>query len=641
MEPPTPSAPPRRSCFRAFLPFLVTSLLGGVILCWDYHRRHWPETLLRVRVTLDGTDPAGGWTFTLDDRDHDLRRPLPLGSRRFRFGAADAEPVTLDRFVGYGPLDLGTVTLKRSVGSLTVAPQPRPDRIDLTGPHGQFRSETGVFAPIAAGDYTATLHYGGLTHTLNLHAFGPDQRLEPVVPIGVATLAAEPNDGRFTLRRPATGQEWTGTFPGGPLWLPAGDYELLAERGDYRLRRAELIRANTTNRITVAWVYGTLRLVSEPAGARVTVDGVPWGVTPLVRTNVPPGRYRVQFTRDDHDPEILDVEAVARELRQVSVPLVNTRHRQALADARADLAAERYGSAVRNLNEALRALPGETNALALLPTAKAGAAVQAAADAANRRDFPAALRLLDEAEREQPGFVPAQAVRKQVTERQAAAAAEDRAAQIKRAVAEVEEAVRNGRLAEADTLLATAKTLGAAEADLERLGSELKTARSRAEAAAAEQALRARRQSAGTAFRESAAKGRHAALFPVTELGTTQDLAAVEDALKRMLADPKCLWKQVNVGRPDATTRYVLLGSRGLAVDEAVLQFVEVRPGETQVRWQLRLFEPYEGNFGVPLSPQTFLNRPDYAREKVAEANARFRADLERQLGQPLTALTP
>jgi hypothetical protein len=85
----------------------------------------------------------------------------------------------------------------------------------------------------------------------------------------------------------------------------------------------------------------------------------------------------------------------------------------------------------------------------------------------------------------------------------------------------------------------------------------------------------------------------------------------------------------------------VLLGSRGLAADEAVLQFVEVRPGETQVRWQLRLFEAYEGNIGVPLSPQTFVNRPDYAREKVAEANARFRADLERQLGQPLTLLPP
>jgi hypothetical protein len=323
------------------------------------------------------------------------------------------------------------------------------------------------------------------------------------------------------------------------------------------------------------------------------------------------------------------------------VPLVNTRHRQALAEAKADLAAERYASAVRNLTAALRALPGETNALALLPTAKAGAAVQSAADAANRRDFTAALRLLDEAEREQPGFVLAQQVRKQVTERQAAAAAEDRAAQIKRAVAEVEEAVRNGRLTEADTLLATAKTLGAAETDLTRLTENLKTARSRAEAAAAEQALRQRRQSAGTAFRESAAKGRHAALFPVTELGTTQDLAAVEAALARVLADPKGRWKQVNLGRPDATTRYVLLASRGLAVDEAVLQFVEVRPGETQVRWQLRLFEAYEGNIGVPLSPQTFVNRPDYAREKVAEANARFRADLERQLGQPLTLLPP
>ena len=43
-----------------------------------------------------------------------------------------------------------------------------------------------------------------------------------------------------------------------------------------------------------------LRITSDPAGARVTVDGVGWGATPVVVRHLPPGAKRVRVTKDGY-----------------------------------------------------------------------------------------------------------------------------------------------------------------------------------------------------------------------------------------------------------------------------------------------------------------------------------------------------
>jgi hypothetical protein len=43
-----------------------------------------------------------------------------------------------------------------------------------------------------------------------------------------------------------------------------------------------------------------LRVSSDPAGARVTVDGVGWGATPLVIRHLPPGAKRIRLTKDGY-----------------------------------------------------------------------------------------------------------------------------------------------------------------------------------------------------------------------------------------------------------------------------------------------------------------------------------------------------
>jgi hypothetical protein len=46
--------------------------------------------------------------------------------------------------------------------------------------------------------------------------------------------------------------------------------------------------------------YPELRVITEPAGARVTVDGVGWGQAPLTIRALPPGARLVRVTLDGY-----------------------------------------------------------------------------------------------------------------------------------------------------------------------------------------------------------------------------------------------------------------------------------------------------------------------------------------------------
>lgn len=56
---------------------------------------------------------------------------------------------------------------------------------------------------------------------------------------------------------------------------------------------------------------GILRVVSQPAGATIQLDGAPVGTTPLVLPDVGGGRYRVTATLDGYQSQETSVEVVA------------------------------------------------------------------------------------------------------------------------------------------------------------------------------------------------------------------------------------------------------------------------------------------------------------------------------------------
>ena len=47
-------------------------------------------------------------------------------------------------------------------------------------------------------------------------------------------------------------------------------------------------------------VEGSMRILSEPAGAHVTVNGIRWGQTPVTVRHLAPGEKRVRISKDGY-----------------------------------------------------------------------------------------------------------------------------------------------------------------------------------------------------------------------------------------------------------------------------------------------------------------------------------------------------
>jgi hypothetical protein len=74
----------------------------------------------------------------------------------------------------------------------------------------------------------------------------------------------------------------------------------------------------TTDAVTVADAppaapvgNAELEIVTEPTGARVTIDGIGWGVTPVTVRYLPPGSKRVRITREGFASEQRVIEFAA------------------------------------------------------------------------------------------------------------------------------------------------------------------------------------------------------------------------------------------------------------------------------------------------------------------------------------------
>jgi hypothetical protein len=111
--------------------------------------------------------------------------------------------------------------------------------------------------------------------------------------LGVLTVAAlallvmrdrqDAVQAQSTDTAPQTPQSAT-PLPGGASGAPSPASTLPAE---------DAARANR---------YGVLAVDTDPSGARVTVDGIGWGISPVVIRNIPIGEKRVRITRDGYEP---------------------------------------------------------------------------------------------------------------------------------------------------------------------------------------------------------------------------------------------------------------------------------------------------------------------------------------------------
>ena len=66
---------------------------------------------------------------------------------------------------------------------------------------------------------------------------------------------------------------------------------------------------------------------STPAGARVTVNGIGWGETPVTIRHLPPGQKLVRVTKEGYESQ-QRIISVSDDLRSANVRVTLLAHRQ-------------------------------------------------------------------------------------------------------------------------------------------------------------------------------------------------------------------------------------------------------------------------------------------------------------------------
>jgi len=395
--------PTRLTFFRAFAPFWITAVLCSTIACFDYHRRHAPLTILQANVTVDGAEPEEGFELLVGGKPARLGNPITLCSKQIVISTAYSDQVTLSHFVWYGPNNLGSVDLHRRSVAFSWDVKPKPDEIELQSRFGKFTSRNGTFRDVPAARYEATLSYGSLKDG---HQLQITRSVEPTIPVigrvGAVALRSEPPDGSFELENVQSRKSWTGQFPQTVAWLPTGEYRLAVHRGKYQKELRIFVSPNETNNAVAQFLYGAAEILSEPSKAKMFVDNVDRGQTPLTLTNVIPGKYQIRLEKDNHAPEIFELRVGEASVSKVSRKLNNVRYAQSMEAAKRAIQLNNNVLALANLETALTEQPNDNDAMALVAKVQPAALRDTALALAEAGQFAAIPAVLEELEQVDP-----------------------------------------------------------------------------------------------------------------------------------------------------------------------------------------------------------------------------------------------
>jgi len=132
------------------------------------------------------------------------------------------------------------------------------------------------------------------------------------------------------------------------------------------------VEVGKTNECRSEFILGAARVESVPSGATVRdANGSYLGETPLDLPDMTPQRAQFNLSLSDYQSVLVSVEIVADQTNTCRTSLGSLRYLSAMKDARAYMAAKNYAETVQVIGEALKAAPGDIDALALQNEANA------------------------------------------------------------------------------------------------------------------------------------------------------------------------------------------------------------------------------------------------------------------------------
>jgi hypothetical protein len=363
---------------------------------------------LDFTVSLEGQPPELDASTTLDGRPLVSGEQVPLGRRRFVVTHPKGDSYSTNLSIWYGAHNLGKINLRRSRGTLSIVATPPAGLIAIQGPEFSLRltNSAGVTTNIPTDRYTVEAHY----------AHWQQVRETSVFSMGAASCLFAPRLGSVELTCNQAGASFqvldfsgqlleAGDLPATVPEVPEGSYKLVAWHHRTKIGQTLAVKASETNRTEVKFLYGAVRLDSDPPGATVvTKEEQELGVTPLFLSELTAGRLRIEIRMAGYSPVGAELEITAQQTNTFRTNLVSLNYSQAMAAARQFLAQADYDRAYSAASDALQARQNDADAIAVQREAVGKRHLRLAASLGKNGDYIAADKELEAALQAWPDY---------------------------------------------------------------------------------------------------------------------------------------------------------------------------------------------------------------------------------------------
>ncbi len=374
---------------RILRPLLWWLILVLVLYGIRTHQRLMEKTRLTFVVSMQGHAIDASASF--DGKPIFSGQNIPLGNHTFAITHPKGETYSTNMFIWYGEHDLGTIDLKRTMGTLSVTADPPAPFIFIRGPEWSvtLTNSSGLTNSVPTDQYTVESRYSHWERADNVTVFAGSTAPWRIAPrFGAVQLSCNQSDATFQLLTPDDRQEEAGGFPALITELPEGNYQLVSQHHGHQRKQTLAIKAGVTNDDPVEFTYGAAVLETSPAGASVQDgDGHEWGVTPLKMSELLAGTLPLTIHLGGYEPVRLSLEVTVNQTATFRTNLISTSYTGEMKSARAFMARADYTRALQAVGEALLVKPGDAEALTLQREATGLGNIQRAKVLAQHGDY--------------------------------------------------------------------------------------------------------------------------------------------------------------------------------------------------------------------------------------------------------------
>ena len=294
---------------------------------------------------------------------------ISLGNHTFTVTLPKGETYSSQMFVWYGDHNLGTIDLKRTMGTLAVSADPPAPFIYIRGPEWSvtLTNSSGVTQSVPTDEYTVEADYPHWQKSDTTTVIANQTTTYPIAPhFGGLQLGCNQTDATYQLQTADGLRISSGLLPATVAELPAGDYKIVAVHHGHQRPETLTVKADTTTPEQFDFNYGAAVFETTPNGAAVVTDnGQNWGVTPLTLGELQPGNWSFTLQRNGYQSVQVSLEVAANQTNLVSTNLISEDYLHALNAARQYMAVADYDSALKSADDALALRSGDADATAL------------------------------------------------------------------------------------------------------------------------------------------------------------------------------------------------------------------------------------------------------------------------------------